>query len=261
MSRSVLIISHYHREGVIRSDTTKLIKILKKKFKEIIIVSTKLKKKISLGSNVKIITKKNVGKDFHSFRSGFINLYKKKNFENLSNIYFMNTSFVCLNFSKFMSNVVSKMESNNCDFVGVTKSFEINEHIQTYFFKISKNIFLKDFFIKWVNKIKPLKKRMDIVNKYEIGLSRFLISRGYSCNSIFPNKKRKKIVFRILNINFFKNRFEKGNPTAYLWKKIYKKFGIIKLDLIKNNPHNLNLSSFKKIFYKKEYIFQEILKN
>jgi rhamnosyltransferase len=261
MFNSVLIISHYHKEGIIRSDTLKLIKILKKKFKKIIIVSTKLKKKISLGSNVTIIIKKNVGKDFHSFRSGFFYLYKKKYLKNLSNIYFMNTSFVCMNVSKFMSNIVLKMESNDYDFIGVTKSFEINEHIQTYFFKISKNIFLKFFFIKWVNKIKPLKKRMDIVNKYEIGLSRFLINHGYRCNSIFPNKKRKKIILKILNFTFFKKRFEKGNPTAYLWKKIYKKFGIIKLDLIKNNPPNLNLGNLNKIFYKKKYIFQEIIKN
>lgn len=50
---------------------------------------------------------------------------------------------------------------------------------------------MQKFFIKWFYKIKPLKKRMDIIYKYEIGLSQFLMNYSYLCNSIFPNNKKK----------------------------------------------------------------------
>jgi len=96
MQNSILIISHYHEQGIIRTDTIKLITVLKKIFKKIILVSTKLKEiaKITLPSEVKVIIRKNDGRDFMSYRAGFLYLYKKKYFRDLCNIYFMNTSFV-----------------------------------------------------------------------------------------------------------------------------------------------------------------------
>ena len=80
MQNSILIISHYHEQGIIRTDTLKLIIILKKIFKKIIFVSTKLKEtaKITLPKEVKVIIRKNVGKDFMSYRAGFLYLCKKK---------------------------------------------------------------------------------------------------------------------------------------------------------------------------------------
>ena len=263
MQNDILIISHYHEQGIIRTDTIKLIIVLKKIFKKIILVSTKLKEtaKITLPSEVKVIIRKNVGKDFMSYRTGFIYLLKKKYFRDLCNIYFMNTSFVCLNPYKFKSNVVLKKKTANDNFIGITKSFEINEHIQTYFFKISKNIFMQEFFINWFYKIKPLKKRMNIIYKYEIGLSQFLMNQHYKCNSIFPNTKKKKLLVKLFNYSFFKKRFEKGNPTAFFWKKIYKNFGIIKTELIKKNPHNRKIGDLKKIFFKKKELFNQIQNN
>ena len=263
MQNSILIISHYHEQGIIRKDTIKLIIVLKKIFKKVILVSTKLKEavKINLPKEVKVIIRKNVGKDFMSYRAGFFYLYKKKYFKKLHNLYFMNTSFVCLDPHKFKSNVILKKKTINTNFIGLTKSFEINEHIQTYFFKISKDIFMQKFFIKWFYKIKPLKKRMDIIYKYEIGLSKFLMNYSYKCNSIFPNTKKKKLIFKLFNYSFFKKRFEKGNPTAFLWKKIYRNFGIIKTELIKKNPHNQNISDLKKIFFKKKDLLNQIQNN
>jgi rhamnosyltransferase len=263
MQNSILIISHYHEQGIIRTDTLKLIIMLKKIFKKIIFVSTKLKEtaKITLPREVKVIIRKNVGKDFMSYRAGFLYLCKKKYFRSLCNIYFMNTSFVCLNPHKFKSNVILKKKTVNNNFIGLTKSFEINEHIQTYFFKISKNIFTQKFFLNWFYKMKPLKKRMNIIYKYEIGLSQFLMNHYYKCNSIFPNTKKKKLIVKIFNYSFFKKRFEKGNPTAFFWKKIYKNFGIIKTELIKKNPHNQNTSYLKKIFLKKKKLFNQIHSN
>ena len=83
MQNDILIISHYHEQGIIRTDTIKLIIVLKKIFKKIILVSTKLKEtaKITLPSEVKVIIRKNVGKDFMSYRTGFIYLLKKNTLE------------------------------------------------------------------------------------------------------------------------------------------------------------------------------------
>ena len=90
MQNSILIISHYHEQGIIRIDTIKLIIVLKKIFKKVILVSTKLKEavKINLPKEVKVIIRKNVGKDFISYRAGFFYLYKKNILKNYI-IYFL----------------------------------------------------------------------------------------------------------------------------------------------------------------------------
>ena len=37
----------------------------------------------------------------------------------------------------------------------------------------------------------------------------------------------------------------------YFWKDIYQKFGLLKIELIKTNPKNIDISKAKKILKKK----------
>jgi hypothetical protein len=59
---------------------------------------------------------------------------------------------------------------------------------------------------------------------------------------------------RISNIFFKKNKIYKKNPTHFYWKEILKKFGIIKIDLIKKNSHKVNIKDLRNILGKKKYL-------
>ena len=167
MSNKALILAHYHEKGILRNDTVKFINSAKNFFKEIILVSTNLKKKeiFKIDKSIKVIIRPNIGYDFYSYRAGIIYLLKNKlNF--FKKLYLMNTSFLCLDVKKFLKNILSSTVNNN-DFTGITKSYEIYEHIQSYLLIIDKKVFLNFDFINWFKKMKPINRRQKVIEKYE----------------------------------------------------------------------------------------------
>ena len=46
----------------------------------------------------------------------------------------------------------------------------------------------------------------------------------------------------------------KKNPTFFYWEDLFKQFGIIKVELIRDNPHNVSLENLNKYFSKKNII-------
>ena len=68
----------------------------------------------------------------------------------------------------------------------------------------------------------------------------------------YPSTIKKIIIKKIMNIFYRKNKIYKKNPTHFYWEKIYDNFGIIKIDLIKSNPHEVNIKKLNNYFTKKE---------
>ena len=75
-----LIFAHYHSNGLIRKDILEFFKKSKPFFKEIILISTNLKKeeKKKIPKNIRIIIRKNIGYDFFSYKIGLDYFLKKK---------------------------------------------------------------------------------------------------------------------------------------------------------------------------------------
>ena len=68
-----LIFAHFHSRGLIRNDILKFLIEGNSFFKKIIFVSTNLKigERKKFPKSVKIITRKNIGYDFYSYKWGF----------------------------------------------------------------------------------------------------------------------------------------------------------------------------------------------
>ena len=92
------------------------------------------------------------------------------------------------------------------------------------------------------------------MRQYEIGLSMYFKENNYSLKSLFvynvkiyPDTFYKKTKQRLNNYFYKKIKIYKKSPIHYYWIKIYKNYGIIKLDLMTKNQFNLDLSYLKKI--------------
>ena len=255
MNHKALIIAHYHDRGILRNDTINFINSAKKSFKKIILVSTNLKKKelYKIDKKIKIIIRQNIGYDFYSYRVG-INYLLKNELDIFKKIYLMNTSFLCLNVKIFLKKILSA-SINNKVFVGITKSYEIHEHIQSYLLIIDKKLFLNSVFVDWFKKMKPINKRQSVIEKYELGLSKLILDINFSISSLF---KKNLIIYRKYKLNFFgkvfflKKKRDKKNPMHFYYKEIYNEFGIIKIELLTKNPFKIDLYNINKIFVNKK---------
>jgi hypothetical protein len=139
--------------------------------------------------------------------------------------------------------------------VGITKSYEIHEHIQSYLLIIDKKLFLNSIFVDWFKKMKPISKRQRVIEKYELGLSKLILDINFSISSLF---KKNLIIYGKYKLNFFgkvfyfKKKRDKKNPMHFYYKEIYNEFGIIKIELLKKNPFKINFYKFKAIFADKK---------
>jgi len=256
--KKYLLIAHYHKDGQIRSDLVNLIKLFSKSFEKIIFVSTKLsfseKKKIKRFAY--IITRPNYGYDFYSWKVG-INFIQNKfydDFDKRKILFLLPSSLLYLKPQKLLKEF-NKIKNFENRVLCLSKSWEICEHIQSDLLIFSLNLLKQKKFLNWWNNIKKFKSRQIIIYKYEIGLSKFLDKQNIKTVPIFdenikdfPTNLIRLLKLRVFNIFFKVRRIYKKNPTHFYWKSIYKKFGLIKIELIKSNPHNVEIRDFKKIF-------------
>lgn len=254
--KKFLIIAHYHRDGLLRNDLIELIKNFKKNFSQIIFVSTKLKKSESLKINksVKVIIRPNFGYDFYSYKVGIE--YLKKKFKNKFNkndiICLFPSSLIYAKPEKLLNKIKKIKKFDNCVF-GLSKSWEIKEHLQSEMFIFSMNLFNKKLFSKWWTNIRKFKSRQVIILNYEIGFSEFLSKEKIEKKTLFtknindyPYGIIKLIKQKLLNIFFKEKKIYKKNPLHFYWKDIYDEFGILKIELLKTNPHNIDMSIIRK---------------
>ncbi len=255
-----LLIAHYHKSGKIRDDLVSFIKIASKSFHKIIFISTKLKKdeRKKINKYASVISRPNYGYDFYSYKLGIEELLKDKK-NNKKTIFFIASSLFFLNPKKLI-NKLNNNKTINKKIFSLTKSWEIEEHLQTDIFSIPASYFKKKKFYNWWKKIKKFKKRSTIVGKYELGLSQFIKKNNLKYDCLFrdniidyPDSYIKLFKKRVNNIFFKENKIYKKNPTHFYWKSIFKKFGIIKIDLIKTNPNKINLNIVKKSLGKSIY--------
>ncbi len=264
-----LIFAHYHSNGLIRKDIINFLNASKKYFKKVVFVSTKVNqielKKIS--KNIKIIKRKNIGYDFYSYKIGWEYLSKifKYNFDD-KKLYFVNSSILFINPKKLIRSI-QKTKINHDEFWGISRSYEMTDHIQSYFFFFSAKLFKNKIIFNWWKNIKPMNIHYKIILKYELGLSKLMIENNIQLKSIYrknielkTNNIFKKIAQRFDEIFLKIPKYYKKDPTNYFWKDFYNLFGIVKIRLVKDNDDKYNLSELYKILKRKK-ILKDALKN
>ena len=264
-----LIFAHYHSSGLIRKDILDFFKKSKPFFKEIILISTNLRKeeKKKIPQNIRIIIRKNIGYDFFSYKIG-LDYFLKKEKNNLDfNLFFLNSSVLFVNTGKLIRSL-NNLKLGKNEIWGLTKSYELAEHIQSYFFCFSTSILKNKLILNWWKKIKPHKKRQTIVDKYELGMSDLMIKNDIKLQSIFkkninlfPKNIVQKVTQRYKEVFHKQKKIYKKNPTNYFWKDFYTQFGLVKIELIKLNPKKIDIKKLTMILNKKKGLIEEAKNN
>jgi hypothetical protein len=191
--RRVIIFAHYDKHNIIDPYVISYLEELRK-YSEIIFVSDGDLSRQEI-SKVKDLCFDNICKkhgesnDFGSYKKGFILLKDKysKKFNALDEVLFVNDS--CYLIQPFEKVFFQMEKKEDVDFWGLTDNYtdlrNIRYHIQSYFIGFRRNIFLDKDFQEFIANITKQKGKTKIIDIYEIGLSEFLIAKGYKTFAIF----------------------------------------------------------------------------
>lgn len=75
--------------------------------------------------------------------------------------------------------IFTRMNGKLCDFWGVTESFRIEPHLQSYFLVFKKRVILSKAFAAFWDSVLPYSNKHMVIMSYEVGLSQWLIESGF----------------------------------------------------------------------------------
>ena len=181
-----------------------------------------------------VVLRKNIGLDFASWSAGMaltpdIRIYKE---------------LLLANDSVFgpigsLKTVLDRIQSSQKNVIGLTDSFEIEPHLQSYFLFIKSTFFNSELFWKFFSKISPLAAKPKIIKYYEVGFSRFCREQQITYEALFPSTELAAAAIR--SDHEFSERcggdLKALNPTLHLWDILFNEFGFpfIKTEILKLN--------------------------
>lgn len=262
------VIAHYDSNGIVSDDLVNMIKHISNLSTETHFVSTKIKKneinKINKYAN--IISRENYGYDFWSYKIGIDQLFDKKN---LDSILIFNSSFIIADPILLTQKFFADTPKYPC-IKGISKSNEIDCHIQSYWVEFSSNSLINsNIFKKWWDDMTPISEYHEVIRNYEIGMSKYFSNAGIPLISTFKNSIQKNLIsscraignyhlkppldenLNLDTINLKLNIAEKLNPTSLLWDFLLAEYGIIKTKIASRNNRDFNLKIFESIIEKK----------
>lgn len=190
--------------------------------------------------------RQNVGLDFASWKLCYLKIPFFKSYK----------SILMTNDSVFgpiypLGPLLKAAEGSSADVISMTDNFEHAHHLQSYFLYFKGEAcshFLPDF----LNSLEILTDKNLIIQRYEIGLSALLVSKGYRIQALFPYKEiLKKAKSYGDRIPYYeKIASEPVNPTILMWHILIQDFNFpfLKRELLtKNVAPSPNLDRWEEI--------------
>ena len=253
--KSLCIFIHFSEQQCIPCYVQIFVNELARFFDEVVLLSNNktLKSVPTLSNNVSITFQENKGYDF----GRFYNFYNTINKDDYYRIACVNDSNILIN---NLDNILKWENIARFDFWGLIDSYEKpwfstsskNHHIQSHFWVLHKNAIdlLEEYFQSveietFFNEESPKALRRKVIDKWEIGLSQFMKSRGLKIGHLLDTKKITKQFNIQMDSNISHTLYEellvKGYPLIkkkvifdqkkffwknnLTWRKLIKKHG------------------------------------
>lgn len=263
---SCVLFCHYNKHGLILDQVKELCLFFQLQGIDVIFLTTKLsdeskhwvEKHLSA-----LIIRRNIGRDFGAWKDGIAFLNKQSLFSSCSQLYLINDSVVLLGDNLKSTNFQSQfIDDTKSDVIGLTESWQIAYHLQSYFLKFNKTVLESKLFLKYWHDYPMINSRLLSIEKGEIGLSQLLLNSGYQLKSLYPimdlvakeniesflsiislsgipNQDLIKLIPQLFN-ELFQINFHDMNPSHRLWPLLLLAgCPVLKRDLIQKNPENL----------------------
>lgn len=259
MAKNYVVVAHFNALYKFDENFKLFLSCLEVEFDKVVVVSTsRLIQEDVLGfPEIIFIGRPNVGYDFYSYKVGYEHVLK--NYE-AGNILFTNSSFYVLNPKIFQQTLKFAIKSvQSFDVVGLTSSKQISWHLQSYFIFINSWLLKHHAIHNFFKDVQPLNSKFELILQYELGLSKLFTTIGVRCFALYKISFYAKILAYIrwgkrLYVNSQKKwkfieavkECRKLNLTHFCSREIAYKFGIIKSEVVRTNPHKLSIKFISK---------------
>lgn len=179
--KRVLIFAAYDKNGKIRDDVIDLLRQFRPFADRILFVadneadeSEQLKLKDIADY---VCCRRHGGYDFESYKHGWKTAKSIHWSDDADELIFCNDSCYAPVFP--LAEMFDKMDGVDCDFWGIVKSFEIQPHLQSYFWAVRKKLLSSDVFENFMNRIEKQSSPRDLIAKYEVPMTGLLEKSGF----------------------------------------------------------------------------------
>lgn len=249
-----VVIAHYDRTGRLARYLAEFVAHLATLVKDIVFVSTGLGAAgvAQLEPHARVIVRENVGYDFFSFKVGLESLGDLARFER---IWILNSSFLILDPGKLCEQFLGLPAAD--DLLGLSESTDLGAHLQSYCVLFQNpRVISSSAFAAWWGRMEPISERLEVIRRYEIGMSQHFARMGFKLGAALVPDRRQRLmaVLRAIETRYWKippegrgpawinpADGERLNPTHFIWEAFLKQYGVVKLDLLRANPFNVDL--------------------
>lgn len=222
----------------------------------------------------KNITRGNAGFDFGSWKEAFL---QTPEWPLADQILLCNDSIYGPLFD--LKTVFLEMAKGDYDFWGLSDNTQFWYHLQSFFLVFNKRLIQSPVFKDFWDKVEYLEDKMQIIMRYELGLTATFQHHGFKAGSYFQLQpkdqcKVKRLALRkavraslsdpklFLNFRETYRAHSLLNKTHYFWQEMLdRKFPYVKVELMRANPEKQNPKAvMKKISRLSSYPI-ELIKN
>jgi lipopolysaccharide biosynthesis protein len=263
MSKKIaVVIAHFDPDGHVPLDLLNLISALKKRSNEIVFVSTNINKKSALivEKMCNLITRENFGYDFWSYKVGIESILNKKS---LDSILLINSSAIYFNPEKLLNDFFEGSPDYPALY-GLTESYQVEQHVQSFWIEFCTNQLINSkAFDLWWDEMIPISEQLEVIKKYEIGMSKFFSNLGVSLEALYKRSPKDQVLAACrtisddhCNIDLDNELLDGGsftlplelakkiNPTSILWDVILEKYDWIKVKSFDRSNRDFRIYKF-----------------
>lgn len=133
--------------------------------------------------------------------------------------------------------IFEQMSRRECDFWGMTDSYEIAWHLQSYFLLFKRAAFTSERFKTFFRGVLPYRDKDQVIRSYELGLTRFLEEGGLVPAAFVPMAAWVKSESGKRRL-----RARRRNATAfYPMELLHAGMPLVKVQLLRDNPGKVRL--------------------
>jgi rhamnosyltransferase len=150
--------------------------------------------------------------------------------------------------------IFEEMSRRDCDFWGMTDSFEIAWHLQSYFLLLKRPAFTSERFKTFFDGVLPYRDKDQVIRSYELGLTRFLQEGGLVPAAFVP-------MASWLKSEAAKQRLcaRRRNATVFYPMELLRAgMPLVKVQLLRDNPVRVWLRPVLKAMRESGYDMSQV---
>jgi lipopolysaccharide biosynthesis protein len=150
--------------------------------------------------------------------------------------------------------IFEQMAEHDCDFWGMTDSFEIRWHVQSYFLVIKRRALLASAFSQFFNAVLPYRDKDQVIRSYELGLTRFLREHGLKPGAFVP-------MGSWLSSPALRARVcaKRRNATLYYPLQLLAAgMPLVKMQLLRDNPARVSVAQVRQTMASAGYDLSQV---